>query len=537
MAITYLALGHRRLRAAAAYAAALPAPVTLVTTAEVPTGSDIPGLTVHRVPNPRAARRLLAPELYAGDPEALALAYRAGLATRLEPAPDPDRRPAPADLAVVTPWYPSPDDLFAGAFVEASTAAVGPYVGRVSILHTQSWFYGPGRLAGQIVGVAAERQARRSGAAVTLDTAEGELTRVAVPSPAGGDHMAYADAQTAALRASLPTGRIEAPVVHAHTGMMGGVVAARLARPDARIVVTEHATFLDQVLARPAAHWQYGRVLARADLLLCVGRDLRDQLAERFPAHAGKLRILPNAIDFDRFALRPEPPVEPLRWLYVGRLMPHKGVLTLVDAFARVAAADPRLTLRLVGAGPAGDAVDRRIVELGLTGRVSVCPPVPPDQVTGLMHRHDLLVHASLRETFGMTVVEAIATGTPVLVARSRGPAETLAGIEEMAGRVFEPTEDPAELAEEFQKLRARFTELDLIGARAELLARYGREAVGARLHEAYTEPGPPSDATVPEPAPPALQRFAARFSSPVPEALVRTALRVFRSKEKSAPR
>ena len=230
------------------------------------------------------------------------------MATRLEPAPDPDRRTAPAGLAVVTPWYPSPDDPFAGAFVEASTAAVAPYAERVSILHTQSWFYEPGRLRGRLTGVAAERQAARSGAAVVLDTAEGELTRVAVPCPAGGDHLAYADAQTAALRASLPTGRIEAPVVHAHTGIMGGVVAARLARPDARLVVTEHATFLDEVLDRPAAKLPVpADARPRRPAALCR-RHLHDQLAGHFPGQRDKLRVLPNAIDFDRFTIRPSRP-------------------------------------------------------------------------------------------------------------------------------------------------------------------------------------------------------------------------------------
>ena len=272
---------------------------------------------------------------------------------------------------------------------------------------------------------------------MVLDTAEGELTRVAVPTPAGGDHLAYADEQTRALRAALPTGRIEAPIVHAHVGILGGVVAARLARPDARLVVTEHATFLDAVLARPAARDRYARMLDRADLLLCVGPDLRDQLAGYFPEHAGKLRIVPNAIDFDRFAVRPSPPAAPHRWLYVGRLMEHKGVLTLIDAFTQVATSD--MTLTLVGSGPLEAAVDRG----RHCGQITRRPPVSPDQVTALLHDHDVLVHASRRETFGMTVVEAVATGTPVLVARSEGPAETLAGLEDRAGVLVEPVHRP----------------------------------------------------------------------------------------------
>jgi glycosyltransferase involved in cell wall biosynthesis len=287
-------------------------------------------------------------------------------------------------------------------------------------------------------------------------------------------------------------------------------------------VVTEHATFLDAVLARPAARDRYARMLDRADLLLCVGRDLRDQLAGYFPSHAEKLRIVPNAIDFERFAARPSPPTAPRRWLYVGRLMEHKGVLTLIDAFNQVATAD--MTLTLVGSGPLEAEVDRRI---SLSTKITRRPPVSPDQVTALLHDHDLLVHASRRETFGMTVVEAVATGTPVLVARSQGPAETLAGLADRAGVLVEPSADPAVLVAGFRRLEGIFGSLDLAGARAVLRDRYGSAAVAAQLHRAYESSGAISAATVPGGTDPVLQRLTARLSSPLPEAVVRAARRV----------
>jgi glycogen(starch) synthase len=243
------------------------------------------------------------------------------------------------------------------------------------------------------------------------------------------------------------------------------------------------------------------------------------------------LRVVPNAIDFDRFAVRVTPPAEPLRWLYVGRLIEHKGVLTLLDGFARIAAEDPRVTLTLVGAGVLEEALAKRVAALGLGDRVTLRPPVPPEQVTALMHEHDLLVHASRRETFGMTVIEAIATGTPVLVARSQGPAETLAGLEDSAGQSFEPTEDPAVLAAAFWALRARFDALDLPGARAELLARYGSAAVAARLREIYSEPrGERGPALRPASSRrPLGQRLAARLPGPTPEAILRRLRRIAR--------
>lgn len=533
--IVYLALGVRRVNAAAAHTANLAAAGdrVLLLTGGQDEWRDVTiaeSVTVHRV-TPRAARRMilgLGPDLLiAGDPEATPVAWAVGrrrraLPVHLEPSPDPDRRTAPADLAVISPWYPSPDNPFAGAFVQATTAAVGQSTGRVAVLHTEGWYYDPKGYAGQLVAVASERQAARSGNAIVLDTAEGELTRVAVPCPAGGHYPEYARRQTEALRAALPTGRIEASVVHAHVGFMAGEVAIRLARPGARIVVTEHATFLPRVFRQPGARRRYAAMLDRADAVLCVGRHLRDQLAEYFPDHASKLAIVPNAIDFDRFAVRPAPPAEPLRWIYLGRLMEHKGVLTLIDAFAAIAGEDPRVTLTLAGSGPAEDQVDRRIAELGLSDRITRRPPVPPDEVAALMHDHDLLVHASRRETFGMTVIEAVATGTPVLVARSEGPAETLAGLEEIVGQLFEPTEDPQVIAEAYRKLRDRFGALDLTGARAELLARYGREAVAARLRAVYAGGTSASPAVTSAPAKSRARALLRRLDAPEPEAAAR---------------
>ncbi|WP_203739178.1 glycosyltransferase family 4 protein [Actinoplanes cyaneus] len=527
MNITYLALGTRRLRAAAACTARLAAEGHTVTLVRVDDPAwdtvSVPKSVELRPVTSRAEARRLAGKAevtYAGDAEALAAVY--GMDVRLEPSPEPDRQTAPADLAVVTPWYPSPDDPFAGAFVRASTAAVRDRFTRVSVLHTQSWFYPPGRLRGQLLGVAAERQAVRSGNAVVLDEPEAEVTRVAVPTPAGGDYLAYGDEQTAALKAALPTGRIEAPVVHAHTGIMAGVVAARLARPDARVVVTEHSTFLSKVFAQPGAQRRYAEMLDRADALLCVSESLRAQVAGYFPGHAAKLQVVPNAIDFSTFTVRPEPPEAPDRWLYLGRLMEHKGVLTLLDAFTRVAAEDPAPTLTLVGTGPLAAEIDARVRAAGLTGRVTRRDPVEPDQVSALLHEHDVLTHASVRETFGMTIVEAVATGTPVLVALSEGPAETLAGLQETAGAVFEPTTDPAVIVEAYHRLKARFAALDLPGARDTLNDRYGREAVAARLAEAYSG-GTGGGKPMPLPA----RRNGT--GSPLPEATARAARRVVR--------
>jgi glycosyltransferase involved in cell wall biosynthesis len=514
--VVYLALGRYRYRAARRHTERLTtggAGVVLVV-ADRPESADLDGLTgatVHRLAatTPQglldAARRLLlgrhgllrdADRLVVGDLEALPVAYEAAgqrrdLTISFDPSGEAGRRPAPADLAVVTPWYPSPNDELSGVFVRSATEAVAGHVGRISILHTESWSY---PIASPVpsgrIGLMAQRLGSRFGNATVTADPLGELTRVVVPIlKRGQEYALWANAHIRALRAALPTGRIEAPLIHAHTGMYGGVVASALARPDARIVITEHGGFLPVVFADPRAARLYDQALARAAVVLCVSRYVQELVRARFPHHAHRLRVVGNVVDVDRIQARPEPPRELLRWLYIGRFTEQKGVGLLLDAFARVAATQPGASLTLVGWGVGEPEIRARVGELGLGDRVTLHPPVPHEEVPAIMHRHDLLVHPSPSETFGLTVVEAIATQTPVLVVRSPGPQETMAGLEGVAGVMVEPTEDPGALVDGYRELCDRLPTLDLPRARASVVARFGREAVSAHVLDALRAP------------------------------------------------
>ncbi|GLY21581.1 glycosyltransferase family 4 protein [Micromonospora sp. NBRC 101691] len=533
----YVALGPHRVRAAERQTAELVAAGTQVVLVapDLPEWADVDlpaGVPVHRVggadarATSRAARHLLrasdgplrdADLVVAGDAYAFPAVWEAArrdLVVALEPVAEPGRRPAPADLAVVTPWYPSPNNPLAGAFVEATIGAVRGDHPRISILHTEDWPYRYDVPTAEAIRVAAERLTGRLAGPGVRDTPAGELTRVPVPISSRREYATWALAHVAAMRQALPTGRIEAPVVHAHTGIYGGVVAARLARPEARVVVTEHASFLRPIFQQAAARRLYEEALQRADVFLCVSQHLRDEVCDQFPHHAHKVRVVPNAIDFDGFAMRPDPPQDLLRWLYVGRLSEQKGVHILLSAFTAVAAEEPRATLTLVGSGPLVERVRELAGRSDLAGRIDLRAAVPPAEVPALMRTHDLLVHASPAETFGMTVVEAVASGTPVLVAGSQGPQETLSGLNGRAGLLVEVSDDPAVLVDGFRTLRGRRHELDLPAARAVLVERYGRASVRARLQEVFTAPeaGPAGDVT---PAAPATALVATTPSAP----------------------
>ncbi|MFC9627486.1 glycosyltransferase family 4 protein [Streptomyces sp. NPDC056930] len=437
--------------------------------------------------------------MIAGDAQCLPTAWtlkklRPEVTLRLEPYDIQERVAEPADIAVITPWYPSPNNPYAGAFVKMATRSVAGRFDRVSILHTEDWSGRADAPLNDAIKITVDRLQDHRNLVPVLDTPEGALLRVPVPLIHRKNYSPWVATQETALRKALPGGRIEAPIIHAHTGIYGGTLALRLAQPDARIVVTEHATFLKKVFAQPAARALYRDVLVRADAFLCVSKYLRDQVAAEFPDLAHKLQVVPNVIDFDAFSAGCEYSQSLLKWLYVGRLVKHKGVSELLEAFALVAEKEPLTTLTMVGSGALEEELLTRAQLLGIADRFRILPPVAPDEVNGLMHQHDLLVHASKVETFGMTIVEAVAAGLPVLVTRSFGPEETLSGIESEAGALMEISDDPRIIADAYWNLRSRVTELDLPAAREELKQRYGAPAVAQQLMDVYLDrPSPPA--------------------------------------------
>jgi glycogen(starch) synthase len=393
-------------------------------------------------------------------------------------------------LAVTTPWYPSVQRPFAGSFVRASTAAVASRFARVDLYHTEDW---PGpvdpiqaELVRSSYAKLAATRAARAGMAPRRSASGYFVTRIPTPVRPKRDYADWAQSHERALRQAIGPRRIEADVVHGHVGTYGGWLACRFAPDTARVVMTEHASFLGRVLGQPASRAMYLEVIERCDAVMCVSEALRQRLAEAFPAQAGKLVVVPNVVDIEAQPARRAPVTEPHRWIYIGNMAATKGVPELVEAFAIAARDEPRLRLTLLGSGALVEPMRERVAALGLTERVRFHDAVPPHRVVEFMHAHDLLVHPSKFETFGMTTIEAIGAGTPVLVTRCGGPEETLNGLDGTAGGLIDVSDDPEVIVTGYRELAERMTRLDLPAARAALTRRFGVAAVAARLAAVY---------------------------------------------------
>lgn len=161
--------------------------------------------------------------------------------------------------------------------------------------------------------------------------------------------------------------------------------------------------------------------------------------------------IIPNPVDLKKFAA--VPPVVPsrprLRAMAAGRLDPQKGYDVLIEAFARVAGANPLWDLVIYGMGPHRERLEAQISKHALSGRITL-----PGQTLDIVSAYgeaDLFVHSARFEGSPNVIQEALAAGRPVVATDCPGYSAELLGH----GRygILVPPDDVDALAQALARL------------------------------------------------------------------------------------
>jgi glycosyltransferase involved in cell wall biosynthesis len=182
--------------------------------------------------------------------------------------------------------------------------------------------------------------------------------------------------------------------------------------------------------------------LRRARRIVAVSEHTRGDLASCYGIAPQRVQVVPNGFDPARY--RAGMTAEAVKdkyglrayLLYVGNLLPHKNLPTLLRAFAALAG---RFAHRLVIAGKKDPryypALEAQARALGLQGRVLFLDYVPADELPALYAGAEVCVLPSLYEGFGLPILEAMACGTPVVAARTSAIPEVAGG----AALLFDP--------------------------------------------------------------------------------------------------
>jgi len=128
--------------------------------------------------------------------------------------------------------------------------------------------------------------------------------------------------------------------------------------------------------------------------------------------------VVPNAINLEEYPLPVNKKSKSAQAIYIGRLVFYKNLGTLLQAFRDVAATVKDAQLVIVGDGPLRRWLAEEVDRLGLANRVRLAGVLKQSDKLELLKDSDFLVQPSLIEGFGMVILEAFATGRPVLVSR-----------------------------------------------------------------------------------------------------------------------
>ena len=414
-----------------------------------------------------------------------------------------DRVVSPLRPLIVASWYPAVDDVAKGRFVADQVAALAA-TGQAQPAVVS---FDPLTLVGGATGRIRQANAieHRLDAALDADSlpfaaqayaasAPAPIVRLAIgdgmiPGPGAASAEHHRSLALVALADRLLASGHPPSLVHAHTGYPDGAAAAAFARRlGCPLVITEHATFLDRILAHPIQRQRYLAGATAATRIIAVSQLLADQIATGLPEIADRVVVIPNLVAVDDFRVVAPAERDPDELLYVGYRTATKGIDTLLAAFALVRARHPSLRLRLVGRSttPETEAVWQRMAaELGLGESVIFDGVTDRAGVVAAMSRAGLFVHASRVETFGVVVAEALAAGLPVVATDSGGVREILTPDPSAFGG-FVRADDPAAFAAAIEATLARRMSLVPDDLRASIVERFSWTAVAGRLLRLY---------------------------------------------------
>jgi glycosyltransferase involved in cell wall biosynthesis len=371
-------------------------------------------------------------------------------------------------VLIVTSWYPNKNHPVYGTFVREQARALSRYGVEVILYYPFD-----DELPTRTSCVQKEEGLRTYRANHRLG--EGALGRLAGGVLAGQE-----------LKKLI---KMEQPdLLHVHVGFPAGIIAdfATMGM-NLPYVITEHMSYLREY----TDHRLYRGLLKHAYEKAARVLPVSPYLAEQFKPLNWQLNLqpMPNIVDISRFPLVREHKNQVKGILFVGGMDAReiKGLQYLLPAFAQVLSELPegqRPKLHLVGDGVKRADYERFVGELGITENCIFHGMVSPEDMPKYYQSCEILVVSSLKETFGVVLIEAIASGLPVLATACGGPNDI---VTKEVGLLVEPGSTQA-LAKGLHKLITDYSMYSPEKIREYAVKYYSPEVIIKQLKDVYKE-------------------------------------------------
>jgi len=255
-------------------------------------------------------------------------------------------------------------------------------------------------------------------------------------------------------------------------------------------LVVEHRSFFvwstekARNMVKPFYRSYFERAYRNCSKLVLVSQSLLTGLKELMPWIEEKTRTIPNMIREDMF-LPPETSrnTDPFIFFWAGRLEHVKGLDVLIEA-ARLLKhrGKEHFFIRLAGKGSLRSELELMVRESEVADLFHFLGRISREEMQKEMQMSSCFVLPSRYEAFGAVLIEAMATGLPVIATRSGGP-DTLVSTEN--GILVDP-ENPEQLASAMEEIMLRYGDFRTSHIREQTLSLYGQTSVMKQYNELF---------------------------------------------------
>ncbi len=226
--------------------------------------------------------------------------------------------------------------------------------------------------------------------------------------------------------------RAKYDVIHCHdwiTAKAGMDASRRIGRP---LVFTFHSTEYDRTANLSPFDWIVAierEVGQRANRVIAVSNMTKNQVTSRFQIPAEKVTVVYNGIDLTKFRSRVKKEhfgIKEKVVLFHGRLSIQKGPDFFLKAAAKVLQKERDVKFIVSGKGDMLPQLVNEAISLGIIDKVMFTGYIEEEKLAYLYAIADAYVLPSVSEPFGLTVLEAMANGVPVIVSKSTGISEVV---------------------------------------------------------------------------------------------------------------
>ena len=216
-------------------------------------------------------------------------------------------------------------------------------------------------------------------------------------------------------------------ILHVHNAFSAGKVALIIKKKyNIPFIVTEHDSAFLMGKLSPKKKCLAGYIYKEAVGIISVSKSLREAM---LLIDSGlEIEVIPNIINSLFFEGEPCKERKKIsngtNFIAVGALNSNKGHEMLLTAFSILISKNKDIRLKICGSGSENDRLQARIKELRLQDKIELLGFLSSQQIYDNFMRADCIVHASYFETFGVVLVEALATGMPFISTKSGGPED-----------------------------------------------------------------------------------------------------------------